>query len=102
MRVHHGLEVGRRILQQVQQFGFEGSVNFATTARLGGIGQPVKALLLPSVEPTVHCFRMHLTQGGKLFERKAFGRKQDGLCLLPQPMNGAIPIHLFQRRPLNV
>ena len=90
------------MVQQIEQFGFECGINFAAAPRLGRIGQPVEATLLPLVEPAAHGFGMHLVQQGELFQAKTFGRKQNRLCSLPQPMDGTVPMNLFQRRPLGV
>ena len=102
VRLHYGLQIGRRILAQVQQFGFQGNVDFSAVTRPGGIGKSVEAALLPGIEPAADGLRMHITQGGQLFKGKAFGGKQDGLCPLPQPMNRAVPMHLFQGSPLGI
>ena len=85
VRLHYGLVVMRRILQQVEQFDFESRVNFAVATGFWRIGQTVQAMLLPNVESAAHSFRMHVTQRSELFQNKVLGGKQGGLC--SQPMN---------------
>ena len=89
-------------MQQVEQFGFQSSVNFATSARLRRIGKSVEAPLLPLVEPAADGFRVYVAQNGELFERETFVGKQNRLRPLTQPVDGTMTMNVFKRGALGL
>lgn len=102
MCLHHGFQVGRRVLKQIEQFCFQCNVNFAAASRLRRIGKSIEAPLLPLIEPAADGFRMHFAQNGELFKREAFGRKQNRLRPLAQPMDRTITMNIFERGALGL